>query len=213
MAERVGPSGHVLATDIDPRFMLKDLNSVPENMEVRLHDITIDPLPESAFDLIHARLVLIWLRDRLAVLDRLVRALRPGGWLVVEDYDSKLFAPTLAMADSEAAARYERMSGTMFSLMTERGLDPTYARALHHRLRERGLEEVGMRGTFEVQAGGSSGTNLQKANFSQVRRAAVAAGLISDEEVSEALRDLDNPTSTYFTLVMMSAWGRKPKIA
>jgi hypothetical protein len=46
-----------------------------------------------------------------------------------------------------------------------------------------------------------------------VRHAAVAAGLISDEEVSEALRDLDNPTSTYFTLVMMSAWGRKPKIA
>jgi ubiquinone/menaquinone biosynthesis C-methylase UbiE len=77
--ERVGPSGQVLATDIDPRFILNDLNSIPENMEVRLHDITIDPLPENAFDLIHARLVLIWLQERLAVLDRLVRALRPGG--------------------------------------------------------------------------------------------------------------------------------------
>jgi ubiquinone/menaquinone biosynthesis C-methylase UbiE len=211
MAERVGPSGHVLATDIDPRFLLKDPNSVPENMEVRLHDITIDPLPENAFDLIHARLVLVWLRDRLAVLDRLVRALRPGGWLVVEDYDTKLFAPTLATADPEAAARFERMRGAIFTLMTERGLDHTYARSLHHRLRERGLEEVGMRGTFEVQGGGSPATDLRKANFLQVRHAAVAAGLISDEEVSEVLRDLDNPTSTYFTVVMMSAWGRKPK--
>jgi hypothetical protein len=68
-----------------------------------------------------------------------------------------------------------------------------------------------MRGTFEVQGGGSPVTDTQKANFSQVRHAAVAAALISDEEVSEVLRDLDNPTSTYSTPVMMSAWGRKPK--
>jgi hypothetical protein len=156
---------------------------------------------------------LIWLRDRLAVLDRLIKALRPGGWLVVEDYDTKLVPPTLAMADPRAAARYERMNQALYTLMSERGLDHTYARFLHHRLRERGLEEVGMRGMFEVRTGGSSATNLQKANFSQVRQTAVEGGLISDNEVSEVLEDLDNPSSDYFTLVMMSAWGRKPKVA
>jgi ubiquinone/menaquinone biosynthesis C-methylase UbiE len=128
MAERVGPSGQVLATDIDPRFILKDLDSVPANMEVRLHDITTDPLPENTFELIHARLALIWLRDRLKVLDRLVKALRPGGWLVVEDYDA-IVPRTLATADAEVAARYERMENALLTLMKERGLDGTYARA------------------------------------------------------------------------------------
>ncbi len=48
--------------------------------------IPVNALPESAFDLIRARLVLGPLRERLAVLDRLTSALRPGGLLVLEEF-------------------------------------------------------------------------------------------------------------------------------
>src|SRR5882724_8873761 len=58
MAARVGPTGHVLVTDLDPRFLEKLEAS---NLEVRRHNIVSDPLPEATFDLIHARLVLIHL--------------------------------------------------------------------------------------------------------------------------------------------------------
>src|SRR5205085_6144894 len=73
LAERVGPTGRVLATDIEPRF-LEPLAGL-DNVDVARHDIVVDPLPEAQFDLIHARLVLIHVPERLAVLHRLAAAL------------------------------------------------------------------------------------------------------------------------------------------
>ena len=61
LANRVGPTGHVLATDVDPRFL--EPLSAP-NVEVLKHNIVTDPLPHATFDLIHARLVLIRLPER-----------------------------------------------------------------------------------------------------------------------------------------------------
>jgi ubiquinone/menaquinone biosynthesis C-methylase UbiE len=55
LAARVAPTGRVLVTDIDTRF-LETLN-LP-GIEVRRHDIATDPLPEGAFDLVHSRLML-----------------------------------------------------------------------------------------------------------------------------------------------------------
>src|SRR4051812_39547860 len=77
-------AGHVLATDIDPRF-LEPLAG--PTVEVRRHDCTTDPLPQDAFDLIHTRLVLEHLPSRDDVLDRLRAAVRPGGGVAGEAQD------------------------------------------------------------------------------------------------------------------------------
>ena len=85
LAERVGLSGWVLATDLDTA-LLDDLVHPP--IAVQVHDVMTDPLPEARFDLVHARLLLAWLPDPALALRRLVAALKPGGWLVVEDLAS-----------------------------------------------------------------------------------------------------------------------------
>jgi hypothetical protein len=54
LADRVGPSGEVVATDISTRH-LGGLD-LP-NVEIREHDILTDRLPYGYFDLIHARLL------------------------------------------------------------------------------------------------------------------------------------------------------------
>jgi SAM-dependent methyltransferase len=82
LAERVGPDGEVLATDIDISRMDPSDDSV---LRVVRHDVENDPLPSGSFDLIHARFVLEHLRDPAAVLARLAGTLRLGGWLVLED--------------------------------------------------------------------------------------------------------------------------------
>jgi ubiquinone/menaquinone biosynthesis C-methylase UbiE len=74
LCDRVG-AADVVATDIDPRFL--DAAGRP-NLEVRRHDIASDPLSEAAFDLVHARLVLVHLPERENALLRIVRALKPG---------------------------------------------------------------------------------------------------------------------------------------
>src|ERR1700704_3941164 len=58
LAEHVGPSGHVLATDIDVRWA-QEIGD--DQVEVRRHDVANDDPPAEAFDLVHARLVLIHL--------------------------------------------------------------------------------------------------------------------------------------------------------
>ena len=77
LAEQVGESGEVVATDIDLTY-LKQLN-VP-NLEVRQHNILNDPLDAlgaGSFDLVCSRLLLFWLASKQeAAIQRMVECLR-----------------------------------------------------------------------------------------------------------------------------------------
>ena len=75
LCKRVGDQGRVLATDIDTRFVGE--LSYP-NLDVQRHDITTDDVPESEFDLVHARLLLEHLPGHALALSKLVAALKPG---------------------------------------------------------------------------------------------------------------------------------------
>ena len=64
LAEQVGSSGEVVATDVDTRYL--ERLDVP-NLRVVRHDILEDPLDvlePGSFDLVSSRLVLFWLADR-----------------------------------------------------------------------------------------------------------------------------------------------------
>ena len=75
LATAVGPTGHVLATDINPAWL--DSHGT---YQVLQHDIVKDPPPQpGTFDLVHARLVLVHVPDRARALATMVAALRPGG--------------------------------------------------------------------------------------------------------------------------------------
>ncbi|MGW5611366.1 class I SAM-dependent methyltransferase [Streptomyces sp. NPDC003753] len=98
LAAAVGPTRHVLATDIDPSWL-----KAGDGYEVRRHDVAVDPPPEpGTFDLVHARLVLVHVPDRAHALATMAAALRPGGWLLVEDADTAL-RPLAALDDSGPA--------------------------------------------------------------------------------------------------------------
>lgn len=75
------------------------------NLEVRRHDITAEPLPKAAFDPVHTRTVLNHLAVRDAAL-RHMAAVRPGGWLLVEEGDCVTWLPGLtARIDAQALFR------------------------------------------------------------------------------------------------------------
>src|SRR5215469_14703965 len=76
LADHVGPTGRVLATDIDTRF-LETPGS--RNLEVRRHDIAVDPLPQGTFDLVHSRLVLLHVPQREQALASMISGLKTGG--------------------------------------------------------------------------------------------------------------------------------------
>jgi ubiquinone/menaquinone biosynthesis C-methylase UbiE len=85
----VGPKGRVVATDIDEIKLKLARNGAEQehlaNLEFRLADIIEDECEE--FDFAHARFVFTHLPNPQNALEKMWRALRPGGILVVQDID------------------------------------------------------------------------------------------------------------------------------
>jgi SAM-dependent methyltransferase len=102
LAQRVLPGGSVLATDRD----LRDLVPGP-GLEVAALDVARDPFPEAAYDLVVARLVLQHVPTRDAVLRTLVRSLKPGGLLQIDEIDAS-YEPPLLTPDPQSEALYVR---------------------------------------------------------------------------------------------------------
>jgi len=73
-----------VAIDIDTRFL--DGNAA-DNLQVLKLDVVDEPLPSGGFDFIHSRAVLTHLGALDFVLDKMIRALRPRGWLLLEEAD------------------------------------------------------------------------------------------------------------------------------
>ncbi|WP_262271397.1 methyltransferase domain-containing protein [Microvirga yunnanensis] len=88
LAQRVGPTGHVIASDIRTDLMQ---GIAASNLEVRKFDVVNDEPSDAPYDLIAIRALLHHLPERRAVVSKVVRWLKPGGYLFVQEPD---FYPT-----------------------------------------------------------------------------------------------------------------------
>jgi SAM-dependent methyltransferase len=204
LARRVGATGRVLVTDIDPRF-LETLKA--PNLAVRRHNIVTDPLPEGTFDLIHARLVLVHIPQWETVLQRLISALKPGGWLLNEEFDSQSAPPDPTVSPGEVLLNTHV---AMARLMADRGFDRRYGRLLFARLRTQGLVNVGAEARMFMVQRGSPGALLVGANYEQLRGAMIEAGYITAQEFDKDLARLDDPDFMMPSSILWAAWGRRP---
>jgi ubiquinone/menaquinone biosynthesis C-methylase UbiE len=208
LAERVGESGHVLATDLDTRFLE---GHGRDNLEVRTHNIVTDPLEESAFDVIHARAVLEHLPGRDEVLKRLVAALRPGGWLLIEDVDFGW--PTAGMlaqyitGDQPAREAMERVFLAVAKLFSAIGADPSYGRQLTSALAGAGLTGVEAELHTPVVSGGSE--QWSRGTVEQLADRLVAVAGATTEDIEWFLTASANPAFRYVPPLMVSAWGQR----
>ena len=204
LCARVGVRGRVLATDLEPRF-LEELSYT--NLEVRRHDIRTEGLPKGEFDLAHARLVLIHLPDREVALKQMIDSLKPGGWIVVEEFDALTFLPEPAVNPGEANLRVRQ---AFDEALTARGVDLHCGRLLAHELKANGLVQVGVEATVSLWGGKSTGTSLMKLNFEEMREPMVSSGLITEEEYEADLKRIDGQDFLMPSPMMWTAWGRKP---
>jgi SAM-dependent methyltransferase len=206
LARRTFPGGHVLATDLDPRW-LRAAN--PPGVEVRRHDITRDPLPENTFDLVHARLVLMHLPERAAVLRRLVGALRPGGHLVIEDYDLRL-APHIAGGGGADDELIDTVMEAFTDLLVGHGADPAYGRGLPGRLADAGLTGVRGRGELAFAHGRDAGAALYGCSVEQTRAELLDRGRVTAAQLDRYRDLLADPGTTFLLPCLVSARGHRP---
>ncbi|MEU6772876.1 methyltransferase [Streptomyces sp. NPDC046759] len=204
LAEKVGPTGTVVATDIDTS-RLAAVARPP--VEVRVHDVGAEEPPGEGFDLVHARLVLVHVPDRERALRTMVQALRPGGVLLVEDADPALQPLTCPDEYGPEQRLANRLRQGFRRLLAERGADLSYGRQLPRLLREAGLSEVGAEAFFPITS--PACTALEAATVRQIRGKLVTAGLATDEEIDRHLANVEAGDMDLATAPMISAWGRK----
>ncbi len=206
MARRVGPAGHVLCTDLDTRIIELGRASAPANLEAIRHDIAIDPLPAKAFDLIHARLVFLHVIERERALERVVEALKPGGWLVIEDFDVASVTPDARINRFETPLP---TSEAVRAYLT-RNQDGFFGRRLYGRFRELGLVDVDAEGRSVMFTKRNGGADLMRVNFEQIGDDVIAAGHITRRQIDADLATIERDDFAMPSPTMWSVTGRKP---
>jgi SAM-dependent methyltransferase len=207
LAARVGPEGRVLATDIDVSWA-SAAGGPP--VEVRRHDVAHDPPPAETFDLVHARLVLVHLPDRARVLRTMVEALRPGGWLLLEDADPALQPLACLDPTTPEEVLANRLRTGFRTLLAARGVDLAYGRKLPRLLREAGLRSVEADAHFPVARAACA--PLERATIAIVRDQIVAGGIATDAEIDGHLRNVAAGRLDLAQPAMIAAWGRRVSV-
>lgn len=205
LCRRVGPKGKVVATDLQTKFL--DAIDAP-NLEVRRHDIIQEELEPDAFDLVSARKVLEHLADPSAALRRMATAVRPGGWLLVEDTDLASFI----RVSFPYRERFERAYGKFIDALSSAGFQPKLGVRLGDELRAVGLQNVSLKAMLIEGTGGSDhpGSKVYRMTIERMRERMVKAGLLTNEEINQFLADGQSPELHAITSIHCSAWGRKP---
>lgn len=90
LAQRVGPSGKVFASDMSARF-LEFLRAESRHLGLGWIETCLGPveelaLPAASLDAAYGRWIFCWLADPLAALERVRAALKPGGRLFLQEY-------------------------------------------------------------------------------------------------------------------------------
>ena len=206
IARAVGPTGKVIGIERDPAQLGRArefATAAGEGalVDFRAGDATALPLRDGelgTFDLVHTRFVLEHVRDPLAVVRQMARAVRPGGRVALADDDHEILRlyPELPGFDAIWRAYYETYRAI--------GNDPLIGRRLPQLLHEAGLLPHRITWVFFGACAGEPDFPAFLENLVGVVESAVPAMTShSGMSASEVAR-------------MMSAfrdWGRRPDAA
>ena len=205
LCRRVGVAGKVIATDLETKFHAA---IEAPNLEVRHHDIRQHTLEDAAYDLVHARKVLEHLPEPHAALVRMSAAVKPGGWLFIEDVDFATFL-TVEARDPEF---FTRAFGQIVQTMQQAGFQPYLGRKLGQWLRGLGYEQVRIEGrTNEWTAHGTHPlATLYRLTFTKLKERVVQQGRLTSAEVETFMTDAQSPDFHALSAIGFAAWGRRP---
>jgi SAM-dependent methyltransferase len=205
LCREVGSSGHVIATDLEPHFL--EAIDAP-NLEVWRHDILREPLPMEAFDLVHARAVLVFLPQPVETISKIVAALKPGGWLLLEEHDMVSAVPDPSMTPA-ATAISKKGWDALLSHVQSRGANPWYGRQLYHDVSINGIGDLQAEGTVTMSIGGTPSARFWKITLEQVQDQILEAGLLTLAELEDYRSLLESPEYRWFTGIALSVLGRR----
>jgi SAM-dependent methyltransferase len=184
LSEVVGTVGQVVALDLDARF-LSDINVAAPNLEIVEADIRTAHVAPGAFDLVHARFLLIHLADWAAALEAMIRCVKPGGWLVVEEPDFS--SARVYAGDAQLRAAFENVGRAVEAMFARRGMDHAFGARIPALLQDletaRGFREICVENDLPVDRGGGPIATMMGMSTRQLRDKYVATGHAAPDDI------------------------------
>jgi 2-polyprenyl-3-methyl-5-hydroxy-6-metoxy-1,4-benzoquinol methylase len=202
LAARVGPTGEVVAADMDPRF-LGDFAGA--GRRVVTHDISEGPVPPSDFDFLHCRAVLAHVADLPNAARNLMACVRPGGQLLCEEPD---YAAAEACDPNHPRAKV--FSDYIASTLRGDRMDPFAGRHTHQALLDAGLEEVETDATTAIVRGGSFRALYRKHTMENARELAIRSGTYTEASLQALLDCFEDQSFSFIDALWVGIRGRVP---
>jgi len=213
LSEMVGETGTVVGFEREHRFVemaraeteRRDLT----NVTVVQGDALSTGLQTDSFDLVHERLVLVNVPERVDLLAEMLSLAAPGGVVALEDIDN------LSWQCEPPHEAWTVLLDVFHQTFQAGGGDPFIGRRLSRLMNEAGAVDV----QFHVhaalpQAGQYQRTHLL-ALIESVRAKALALGVISaaelDSHCAALLAHLRDPATVVIDKLLFQCWGRKPR--
>jgi 2-polyprenyl-3-methyl-5-hydroxy-6-metoxy-1,4-benzoquinol methylase len=206
LATQAGPTGQVVATDINPRF-LGDADEA--RMQVRPHDILVGPPEPGCYDLVHCRALLFHLADPRQAVRNMAAALRPGGWLLIED----AVYVSLAAADPahRQSARFDQVTRNLSAFFAASGtLNPFLGRCLPSLISAARLAEAGSEAIACHRRGGSGEAELLRRSLERMNPMILSNGVAGQQELDEVYAATADPSFSFLDALSVAAWGQVP---
>jgi len=150
LAQRVGPSGHVMGVDVDPMQLRGARAFVADNklanVEIIEADAYASSLPDNSFDLAHVRFLFAPVGRDAQLMNELWRVTKPGGTIAIQEPDAAAWG---CYPPSDAWDRLKTVIGEVFR---RGGGDINAGRRTHAMLQERGAEDVRVRAAIVALA-------------------------------------------------------------
>lgn len=206
LAARVGPTGQVVATDLETKFL--ETIEAP-NLEVRKHSVVSDPIETNHYNLIHSRAVLEHIPARDEIVPRLVGALRQGGWLTLESGD--LSTVRMVGGKQSDAEFFDRAFATMIEVSQTFGADMTYGRRLGVVMRDAGLEHVVVEGYITEWDCDHPIASLYDLTFQRLQGPALERAAISESDLNRLFSMLRSSELRALSHIVYAARGQRER--
>ncbi len=212
LAARVGASGRVVGVERSTDGVARARGFVADaglgNVEVREGDARATSLPDGAFDLATARLVLVNVPHPEEIVAEMVRLVRPGGFVALHEADA-----TTQRCDPPHPAQ-DRLIALLASYSERNGIDRSIGVRAPRMLRDAGVVDVRVHPLVHVYPPGHGRRHLVLEFVENARDRILEAGLIGSAELDAATAALRGHLADPGTLVVSSlfiqAWGRTP---
>jgi hypothetical protein len=134
----------------------------------------------------------------------MVVALRPLGWLLVEEPD---FVTPFHTCPSETVRKVVTAGIRAMERLT--GAQSEYGRCLFEDVCEQALVDVEAFGRVLMMRGGSPLCAHLGLSIAKVKATLVGSGEVTTEEIEEALARLNDPAFAMMSTITMAVWGRR----